>query len=188
MLYHVSQKTGLKTLSPSASTHKKKYVYAIENMVTGLLFGAKQDDFDFLITTNEYQKPVVYECYPGAFSGIYQGKGCSVYEVDDPAFQRGMTSWEPELVCEHEVTVQREIVISDLYEKLLEEESAGNLEIRRYEYTDAYRKLISSHVVDRLIRFDIDLNTCAATDKRFSEYYGQIIEALSSVMDGHLLR
>lgn len=188
MLYHVSQITGLKTLRPNVSTHQKPYVYAVENMVTGLLFGAKQDDFDFIITTDDRLKPVVYECYPDAFSRIYQGKGCSVYAVHDSGFRRGMTSWEPELVCDHEVNVEQEIVIRDLYEKLMEEERAGNLEIHRYEYTDAYRKIISSHIVDRLIRFDIDLNNCAKTDKRFSEYYGQIIEALSSVMDGHLLR
>lgn len=36
MLYHVSPKAGLKILQPHKSTHKKAYVYAIENMVTGI--------------------------------------------------------------------------------------------------------------------------------------------------------
>ena len=53
MLYHVSSKTGLKTIQLHISTHKKAYVYAIENMVTGILFGAKHDDFDFIISTDE---------------------------------------------------------------------------------------------------------------------------------------
>ena len=61
MLYHVSQKTGLKALQPHVSTHKKAYVYAIENMVTGILFGAKQDDFDFIINTDEKGIPAIYE-------------------------------------------------------------------------------------------------------------------------------
>ena len=42
-------------------------------------------------------KPVIWECCPGAFQKVYQGKGCSVYEVDDSGFQSGVTGWEPEL-------------------------------------------------------------------------------------------
>lgn len=53
MLYHVSQTAGLSVLKPHLSSHGKPYVYAIENLVTGLLFGVKQDDFDFLIDTDE---------------------------------------------------------------------------------------------------------------------------------------
>lgn len=187
MLYHVSQTPGLKTLTPHASTHQKPYVYAIENMVTGLLFGAKQDDFDFFISTDESHTPIVYECYPDAFSKIYRGKSCSLYKVGDSGFKRGMTPWEPELVCDHEVAVLEETAIADLHERLLEEERAGNLLLHRYEYTAEYRRLISAHIVDRIIRSDIDLRTCAETDVRFSKYYGRIVGALSSIMDGHLL-
>ena len=46
-LYHASHKSGLKILRPHTSTHKKPYVSAVENVVIGPLFGAKQDDFDF---------------------------------------------------------------------------------------------------------------------------------------------
>ena len=187
MLYHVSHIAGLKSLSPHVSTHGKAWVYAIESMVTGLLFGAKKDDFDFILSTDDEDRPEVYECYPGAFQKIYFGKGCSVYEVAEEGFLRNMTSWSPELVCEAEVAVQREIVIDDLYEKLLEEEELGNLRIHRYEFSEEYRKRISEHIVDRLIRFDIDLTHCAEQDIRFATYYKEIIEALCGIMDGHLL-
>ena len=187
MLYHVSEKNGLKLLSPHISSHKKAYVYAIENLATGLLFGSPKDDFDLLIETEENGRPVVYECYPDAFRTIYRGKRCSVYVVDEAGFRRGMTSWEPELVCETEVAVQNEIVITDLYEKLMEEESLGNLRIYRYAFHDDYRKKISEHIVDRLIRFDVDLNTCLQKDHRFSTYYKGIAESLTAIMDGHLL-
>lgn len=119
MLYHVLQKAGLRVLQPHVSTHKKAYVYAIKNMVTGILFGAKQDDFDFIISTDENHKPAIYECYPDALKKIYQGKSCSVYELSDEGFQCGMTSWNPEFVCECEVEVLGEIVIKDLYERFL---------------------------------------------------------------------
>lgn len=187
MLYHVSPNTGLKILRPHMSTHKKAYVYAIENMVTALLFGAKQDDFDLMISTDEGDTPIVCECYPNAFRGIYQGKSCSVYEVSDEGFQRGRTSWEPELVCEREIEVQNEIIIEDLYQCLLEEEQKGRLKICRYEFSREYREKIASHIVDRLIRFEIDLNQCMEQDFRFATHYKGIVQALSKVMDGHLL-
>ena len=58
MLYHVSQHRGLTTLRPQISTHGNAYVYAVDNIVTGLLFGAKKDDFDFFIYTNENEEDI----------------------------------------------------------------------------------------------------------------------------------
>ena len=188
MLYHVSSKAGLEILHPYKSSHKKAYVYATGNFVVGLLFGVKQDDFDFCISTDENGLTTVYECYPDAFRKSYQGKGCSVYVVDDEGFERGLTSWDEELVCDKDVKVQNEIRIVDLHERLIEEESLGNIVIHRYEFNDDYRKKISVHVIDRLIRFDIDLNSCFKQDIRFSTYYKGIVEGLLSIMDGHLLQ
>lgn len=188
MLYHVSPNAGLKTLRPHESSHQKAYVYATGNFVVGLLFGVKQDDFDFCISTDENGLTTVCECYPDAFKNVYQGKNCSVYVVDDEGFERGLTSWDEELVCDKEVEVQNEIRIIDLYERLIEEESLGNIVIHRYEFNDDYRKKISAHVCDRFIRFHIDLNDCLKQDIRFSTHYKGIVEGLLTVMDGHLLQ
>lgn len=57
-----------------------------------------------MISTNEKEVPILYECYPDAFRTIYQDKRCSVYEVSDKDFQKGVTSWSPELVCSGEVS------------------------------------------------------------------------------------
>lgn len=185
MLYHVSRISGIQVLKPRVSTHGKAYVYAVDNLVTGLLFGIQKDDFDFLICIDERNRPVVYECYPGAFSLKYQGKSCSVYEIDGEGFQRGVTGWLPELVCEKEVPVSREVLIPDLYQRLMEETARNKLILHKYENTMEYKRLISGHIVDRLIRFDVlDLDK---TDIRFQTYYQKIIQALRSVMDGHLL-
>ncbi len=189
MLYHVSKQSGIKILKPAISTHKKPYVYAIENLVTGLLFGAKVDDFDFIILNDENDRPIVYECYPDAFSLVYKNRGCSVYELEETGFLRGMTSWSPELVSENEVAVQNEIVIPDLYARLLEEEAQGNLVLHRYSEDMEYKARISRQVIDRLIRFEIDLEHCLEWgDERFRKYYGGIIRMLNSAMDGHLLQ
>ena len=187
MLYHVSPESGLKTIQPHTSTHKKAYVYAVENMVTGLLFGVKMDDFDFIISTGDDDVPCVYECYPDAFRKVYQGKSCSVYIVDDSGFQRGMTSWSAELVCEKEVEVIHEIVIDDLYKRFLEEEQNGRLNIFRYAFCDEYRKKIAGHIVDRFLRFNIDLNRCIEQDIRCATYYKNVVQELIGLMDGHLL-
>lgn len=188
MLYHVSPYEGLKTLRPHESSHKKAYVYATGNFVVGLLFGVKKDDFDFGISTDENGLTTVYECYPDAFRNVYQGKNCSVYVVDEEGFQRGLTSWTEELVCDKEVKVKDEIRINDIYERLLEEEASGNIAIHRYEFNDDYRKMISAHVIDRLIRFGIDLDHCFKQDIRFSTHYKGIVEGLLALMDGHLLQ
>ena len=187
MLYHISPKAGLKTLQPHVSTHKKPYVYAIENLVTGLLFGVRKDDFDFIISTDENHVPTIWECYPDALIKRYQGNSCSVYEVEEEGFLRGMTSWSPELVCEREVPVVREIFIEDLYERLLEEERQGNLRICRYEFQEEYRKRIAAHVVDRIFRFEIDLDGITKSDSRFATHYKGIVDTLSTAMDGSLL-
>lgn len=185
MLYHVSSISGIKILHPRVSSHGKAYVYAIEDIVTGLLFGAKHDDFDFYISNDENNKPIVYECYPNAFEIIYKNKSCYVYEIDEKGFQRGVTGWSPEFVCENEVEVKREFLVSDIYSRLLSEQLLGNIIIHKYRNNLEYKKIISEHIVDRLIRFDaLDW---VETDRRFQKYYKNMIEALRSIMDGHLL-
>ena len=187
MLYHVSPVSGLTTLQPHVSTHGIGYVYAVENMVTGLLFGVKQDDFDFILFTDEEGTPVIYECYPDALKSVYQGKNCSVYLLNDDGFQRNKTSWNAELVCENEVQVIEELVIDDLYNRLLDEERNKKLIIHRYEHCTEYRKRISNQIVDRLIRFEIDLESITRHDNRFSTYYKAIVTELMHITDGHLL-
>lgn len=182
MLYHISKTTGLKVLKPHVSTHKKPYVYAIENVITGLLFGAPHDDFDFIIN-EENSIPLIMECYPDAFQSIFKDKACSIYEINDEGFLRGMTSWSPELVSENEVTVVREIPVSNLYLRLLGEEEKGNLIIRRYEDSADYKSIISEHIVDRLIRFD----AVYTENERLKKHYGRLLDALQNMMDGHLL-
>ena len=65
-----------------------------------------------MISTDENGIPTVYECYPDAFKNIYQGKSCSVYVVEDEGFRQGLTSWDEEFVCDFEVTVQKENILS----------------------------------------------------------------------------
>lgn len=183
MLYHVSNIGGIKVLEPKVSSHGKAYVYAIENRVTGLLFGARWDDFDFILDANDSGTPEIYECFPDAFDRIYRGRRCYVYELTEGGFMRGMTGWSPELVSENAVRVISETVVEDLYSALSDASDAGELILHRYERSPEYKKMVSEHIVDRLIRFDaLDKN-----DERFEKYYKNIIDALKNITDGNLL-
>ncbi len=185
MLYHVSKTPGLTILEPRVSTHGKSWVYAIEDLITGLLFGAKKDDFDLFLNTTETGLPEIFECYPDAFRSVYSGTSCSVYELGENGFLRGMTSWTPELVCETAVSIEREIPVPDLYERLLQAEADGQLIIHRYRHDAEYKAFISAHITDRLIRFRV-LDR-VQTDPRLQKHFGKLAEALQDIMDGHLL-
>lgn len=187
MLYHVSPQSGLKVLRPHVAGHGKAYVYALENQVTGLLFGAKWDDFDFDLSNEPTGRAVLSECYPGALEKVYKGESCSVYTVREEGFLRGQTGWDEELVCEQEVPVLSETRIPDLYRRLLEEERAGRLVLRQYEHTPEYRRMIAGHVTDRLFQFEIDLEHCLEQDERFATHYRELILTLREAVDGHLL-
>ena len=182
MLYHVSPTPGLRVLEPRVSTHGQAWVYAIANRVTGLLFGARQDDFDFCIS-EENGVPVLAECYPGALENCYAGKSCTVYEVAEEGFLSGRTGWSPEWVSPAPAPVLAEMPVPDLLAELLRAEKDGSLVIRRYEDTAAYRRFVSRHVVDRLVRFG-----CIDTgDERLLRRYGRIIALLQKACDGSCL-
>ena len=183
MLYHVSSTPGIRVLQPRVSSHGKAYVYAIENLVTGLLFGVPHDDFDFMLTADDSGLPSVYECYPDAFRQVYSGKACTVYQVQEEGFLRGVTGWNPELVCEREVEVLSESHVPDVYARLLEAEADGKLILYRYCDAPEYKKLISEHIADRLIRF----RKLDSQDPRILEHFGKIVDGLKAVMDGHLM-
>lgn len=183
MLYHVSPVPGIKVLEPRVSTHRSPYVYALEDRVTGLLFGTKMDDFDFKIDVDEQGLPCLWECYPQALEACYRGRACSVYQVGEEGFLRGMTSWKPELVCPKPVAVIGEERIDDLLAALLRAEHEGMLILHRYEDTDSYRARIAAHVVDRLVRFDL-LDT---RDERLLKHYGRIIDLLRKAVSGEYL-
>ena len=152
----------------------------MDSRVTALLFGAPKDDFDFLMDEQD-GIAVVYECWPGAFEACYRGKSCSVYEVEETGFQRGLTGWEPELVSQLPVRVIGETVIDDLFGALIQEEKNGRLKLLRYSANPEYTALIEEHIRARMIRFDA--LRYADTDVRFRKYYWEIVRSLREERD-----
>jgi len=185
MLYHVSNTHNLKVLIPRKSTHGKAYVYAVNNVVTGLLFGAKKDDFDFIVSVNKNGIPEIYECYKNAFETIYKGVSCSVYEVDDAGFLRGVTGWDAEYVSENEAKVLSETIVEDLFTRLCNEEEKGNLLVHKFRDSMKYKAIISNHIVDRIIRSGI-LDR-PNIEERLIKHYGKIIDVLKELISGKYL-
>ena len=183
MLYHVSKTSDLKIIEPRKSTHKIAYVYAIDNIHTALLFGAKKDDFDFILDESD-GKPIVYECYRDAFKEIYNNKSCSIYELNDEGFIRNKTGWEPELVSEHPAVVIKETKIDDLYGRLIDEVKSGDIILNLYDSSKEYKRMISNHILDRIIRFEILDNKIP--DKLFAKF-PKLITQLEKINNGEYI-
>ena len=85
----------------------------------------------------------------------------------------------------NKVEVLEEIFIEDLYIKLCDEEDKGNIVIHRFEDTIDYKKIISNHIVDRLIRFEILEQE--NIDLKLIKHYGKIISILKKLINGEYL-
>ncbi len=154
MLYHASSEAGLRLLEPHISTHGKAYVYAINNKITALCFGAPKDDFDLLIDEIEGVTHL-YECYPNALEKIYGKKICSLYEVDEEGFLCGKTGWDAELVCEDTVPVLQEERISDIYMYLVSAARRGECVIHSYSDNQEYQSMLRDELGERIKDFGL---------------------------------
>jgi len=158
------------------STHGEGYVYAIRDPLTALLFGAPKDDFDLLMDEEE-GKVVLWECYPGALRRVYEGKRCSIYEVEETGFLSGQTGWEPEWVCRTPVKVQKETHIPDLYTAVTAAAQQGRCVIHEYSDDKAYRDFLREELSQRVADFGLTKEEMAR-DPRFRKYFPWLLQGL----------
>ncbi|MBQ7670413.1 MAG: hypothetical protein IJS45_06815 [Clostridia bacterium] len=181
-LYHASDISGIRRLEPRASTHGVPYVYAIEDKLTALLFGAPKDDFDILIMTDDGVTEV-YECYPGAFEKVYKGKGCSLYEIDGAGFSPGVTSWDAEYVSESAAPVLFEYHIPDIYAELARYEESGELVVHGFSRDAEYLEFIKDELTARIRDFGMT-DESMDKDPRFKLYLNEITGRRTSGSEG----
>ena len=174
MLYHASKQAGLKELIPNISTHGKKYVYAINSRLTAILFGAPKDDFDIIIDEAD-GKTIIYECYPNALYKVYFEKSCSLYEVCDDGFLANQTGWEPELVCEHSVTVENEIIIQNIYDEILKSVQNGDCTLFKYSDDEKYINFLRDELSERIVHYGITKEQMQ-NDQRFILYHNKLLK------------
>lgn len=171
-LYHASNISGLRVLTPHISTHGKEYVYAVNSRVLAMLFGTPKDDFD-LLTDVEHEKIVVYECYPDALKKVYNGKQCSVYEVSADGFLHGITGWDAELVNPKPVSVIQEERVDDIFVRIMEAANTGELVIHHYADNKEYQSFLCDELQERIQAFGMteeDMDT----DPRFLRYHKKL--------------
>ena len=174
MLFHASKQSGIKELVPQISTHGRKYVYAINNRLTAILFGAPKDDFDILLDEID-GKPIVFECYPNALRKIYFGKTCYVYKLSEEGFLLNQTGWEPELVCEHTVPVVSEEKIENIYDEIIASIHKGDCIFHEYSADEEYQKFLKDEISERVRHFGITDEQMNA-DPRFELYFNRLLE------------
>lgn len=173
MLYHASDIKGIKTLEARTSTHGVAYVYAIDNRLTALLFGAPKDDFDLMIDTDDGVAEI-YECYPGALEKIYKGKSCSLYTVSGETFKRGVTEWDAELVSKIAVPVLSEETVPDIYREIEKAAERGECRILRYSTDPEYLDFLRDELTERIRAFGITDEKIDG-DERFRLYHNALL-------------
>ena len=174
MLYHASQQSGIKELVPHASTHGKKYVYAINNRTTAILFGAPKDDFDILVDESD-GKPVIFEFYPNALRKIYFEKTCYLYVLSEEGFLSNQTEWKPELVCEHNVPVVSEEKIENIYNEIIASIHVDSCIFHAYSTDEEYQMFLKDELSERVRHFGITDEQMDA-DPRFALYFNNLLE------------
>ncbi len=173
MVYHASQQAGLTRLLPHASTHGTPYVYAINNRLTALFFGAPRDDFDLLLDEEE-GRPVVYECYPNALERVYSGKPCSLYTLGRKAFWRsrpgGSRSW-----CVRSRLPWSGRSASATFWRKSSGERPGGCTVRRYSEDGAYQEMLREELGSRIRDFGLSREQMAG-DWRFPRCFPWLME------------
>lgn len=130
--YHGSPVTGLKLLKPFLSNHKQKYVYLTTNEVVALFYTVKTDWYTYGFD-KETGIPVFIEYYKNELKDLYDNRNGSIYKVDSSILSENPTNILCAFVVEHDVPVEKENHISNLYDKILEYEKEHKLIIKRYE-------------------------------------------------------
>ena len=166
ILYHGSNISGIKALRPSLSNHEKPYVYLTHSPVLAAIYAhnplTRPNGFfsywwgkDGILRYDEY--------FENQLEAIYSGQQGYVYECGGEYPQLEKMPWV--YLSEAEVPVTNCIIISNLYELLLQYEREGLLIVRRWHEASEKQREIWENVVRRSLA-QTDLSTAIG-----QEYY-----------------
>jgi len=178
-VYHSSKVGGLKVLEPRPSTHKIPWVYATKDIATTAMFLG--DNFDFICQTGfSKDKPYIWERIKGAFDLGYKNKKGSIYYLKPDSFKENMTSFTPEIVSEIPVEVEKEVIIDDVQNFLINLEKEGKLKIFMFPNTPEGRASNKEDIVERGINWTIDFgeNTLGQIEEYHPDVLDRVIKGL----------
>ena len=172
-VYHSSKVRGLKVLEPRPSTHKMSWVYATKDIATTAIFLG--DNSDFICQTGfSNGKPYIWERFKGAFDLGYKDKKGSIYYLKPDSFKENMTSFSPEIVSEVPVKVEKEILIDNVKEYLIDLEKQEKLIIFIFPNTPDGRSSNKEDIVKRGIDWTIDFGE--GTLDQIQEYHPDVLD------------
>ena len=136
--YHCSPVAGLKMLEPRKpkSFDKPQRVYMTTLLTMALMYSVR--NFEYTYGYTREGQIYLEEYFSDALEILYRGQSASLYICDPGATES--TRIPNEVLSTTAVPVLEEILISDAWEALLEQERLGNLVIHRY-HTLSERKL-----------------------------------------------
>lgn len=172
-VYHSSKVRGLKILEPRPSTHKIPWVYATKDIATAAMYLG--DNFDFICQTGFSKgKPFIWERFKGAFDLGYKNKKGSIYYLKPDSFKENMTSFSLEIVSEIPVKVEKEVIVNDAKEYLLNLEKQGKLSIFMFPDTPEGRASNKEDIVEKGINWTIDFGE--NTLEQIKEYHPDVLD------------
>lgn len=178
-VYHSSKVRGLKVLEPRPSTHKIAWVYAAKDIPTAAMYLG--DNFDFICQTGFLgNKPYIWERFKGAFDLGYENKKGSIYYLKPDSFKENMTLFTPEIVSEVPVKVEKEEIIDDVKEYLLNLEKQGKLLIFMFPNAPNGKSSNKEDIVERGINWTLDFGegTLEQIQKYHPDVLDRVIEGL----------
>lgn len=172
-VYHSSKTQGLKVLEPKVSTHKVPWVYATKDIVAAALFLGH--NFDFICQVGALgEQPIIWERFEGAFDLAYKDKKGSIYYLKPDTFKEGMTTFSLEVVSEVPVKVEKEIIIDNAKEYLLNLEKEGKLEIYMFPNIPKGRPSDKEDIVVKAIKSTFDLGEIVL--EQVEEYHPDVLD------------
>ncbi len=152
-VYHSSKTQGLKTIEPRISTHEKSWVYALKSPEHSILFMGNNHDLINQIGNDVNGELYIFERFAGALEHAYKGEEGSIYTLDAGDFKAGMTSWDPEVICEHACPVIKEEKIDNVLDKILELDKESKIKVYRFPNRPPGVPADNSDLIDKAARW-----------------------------------
>lgn len=155
-LYHGSNTSGIKMLTPRLADHGKPYLYLTENEVVALFYtcnAVERPHYLFPYGFDKMGTPVYHEIYSGALWDAANGRTGYLYEVE--ATKEALLAFDKipgAYLSEKPLDVCRCTEIPDAYRQFCAYEQEGKLIIERYEeQTQKQRDFWDAMMVDSLL-------------------------------------
>ena len=148
VVYHGSPEGGLTVITPRVSTHNKSYVYATRDVRLATIFLQHWNDFVFNVSYGDGHALEITERYAGALEEVYEGRNGHVYQLDAHSFISNATGFDGEVVSEQVQKVLGCQAIENVYERLLQMNKEGLLQIYRYPNRPKYIPQDDSDLVE----------------------------------------